>query len=425
MSSPSPAFDPNSVNILVVDDQPLLLAVVKEQLEPQGYQITVSDSAENALGLLQTRQFSVIMASHEMSGGNGLQFLSKAKDLSPAAIRLLVASTLSLTELLDAVKSQMIHRFITKPWLQEELSVILRNSVACQLSSAPVFENAPASAGQAGAGTVQQGEASQTFSLESVTSGSSGETAWTVEKASGAVEAFVKMLGAFHPNLGNTASRTTALCATTAKVLGLPADQAQNLVWAAALHDVALVGVDRGAVRRWIRSPEKCNDEELVIIKRHPTESQEMLASIPIFKEAANIVRSHHENWDGTGYPDRLKGEMIPWLSRVLSVAIYFCSRYQNPAQLMNEIQGLSDQIFDPQAVEAIGRAVPLTQLPRGEREITLAELQPGMVLARDIYNTSGVLVIAKGKELTTAWINKIMAINHSTPINPLALVYC
>jgi response regulator RpfG family c-di-GMP phosphodiesterase len=416
MPSEATAFDPNSVNILIVDNDPVILSVLKEQLEPEGYQITITQDTNQALAAMQKQEFCVIMADQEMSGMTGLQFLSKVKEGQPSAIRLLISSTLGLKELLDAVKSNLIHRFITKPWLREELLIILRNSAACQLSRSQLSSAAgradQASAERAGADSESTGEPSS-------------ETDWTTDKADAAVEAFIKMLGAFHPNLGNTAIRTAALCKTAAQVLGLPPGQAQSLVWAAALHDVAMVGVERNIVRRWVRSPDKCTDEELAIVKRHPIESQDMLGSIPIFQEAAAIVRGHHENWDGTGYPDRLKAEMIPWLSRVLAVAIYFCSRFQNPVQLMNEIQGLSEQMFDPQAVEAIGRAVPLTQLPRGEREILLIELQPGMVLARDIYNTSGVLVIAKGKELTTAWINKIMAINNSTPINPLALVYC
>jgi len=150
-----------------------------------------------------------------------------------------------------------------------------------------------------------------------------------------------------------------------------------------------------------------------------------MLQSYSIFREAGEVIRSHHENWDGTGYPDRLKGETISWLSRLLAVAVYFCSRHQAAAQVLNDIQTQADKMFDPHAVEAIAKAVPATELPRGQREILLAELQAGMVLAGDIYNTSGVLVIAKGKELTAAWINKIQNINNATPLNPYVLVYC
>ncbi len=91
----------------------------------------------------------------------------------------------------------------------------------------------------------------------------------------------------------------------------------------------------------------------------------------------------------------------------------------------MHEAQSQVGKMFDPKALEAVAKAVPVTELPRGEREILLAELQPGAVLAKDIYNTSGVMIIAKDKELTSAWINKIQNINNATPLNPYVLVYC
>ena len=216
-----------------------------------------------------------------------------------------------------------------------------------------------------------------------------------------------------------------ALCRTICDQLGLPADQAQSLIWAAGLFDIAIVGIDRPIVRRWLRSPDRCTDEEMGMIRKHPKQSVEMLQAYPIFKQAGEIMRSHHENWDGTGYPDRLKGETIPWLSRLLAVAVYYCSRHQAPAQVLADVQTQTDKMFDPQAVEVVAKAAPLTELPRGEREILLIELQPGMTLAKDIYNTSGLLIIAKGKELTNAWINKIQNINNTTPLYPHVLVYC
>ena len=197
------------------------------------------------------------------------------------------------------------------------------------------------------------------------------------------------------------------------------------MVWAAGLHDIGLVAIDSTIVRRWLRSPERCKDEEIAMIKRHPSESEQMLKDIPIFAEAATIVRCHHENWDGTGYPDRLKGEAIPWLARLVSASIFFSTRHAGSNQAMTDLEAQKDKMFDPKAVDALAKAVPMTEMPRGEREILISELQAGMVLARDICNTSGMLILAKGKEMNPAWINKILTINSTTPLNPNVLVYC
>lgn len=407
-------MDPNLAKVLVVDDEPVVLAVLKEQLQSEGFDVVTADSPSQAWETLQRSRFTVLLADQEMRGTSGLDLFSKIRASHPATIRVLLNSTLSLKELADAIKSEAIHRFITKPWLREDLLAVLKNSVASALSQTPLSIAAPDVAGPADA------EAASPGAPEAAPAGVLN----TSEGADGAVEVFTKMLGSFHPNLGNTALRAMALCSSLADVLKLPDDQANSLIWAAGLHDIALVGIERGIVRRWLRSPEKCTEEELSLIKRHPKEGEEMLQVWPIFKNAGEIIRGHHENWDGTGYPDRLKAESIPQLSRVLAAAVYYASRHSGHAQVMSEVQGLVDKMFDPKVVEAIAQAGPMTEMPRGEREILLIELQPGMVLARDIYNTAGVLIIAKGKELTAAWINKITNINSATPLNPHVLVY-
>lgn len=415
MSSVSVTMNSAVSKILVVDDDPMILSVLKEQLQPEGFDATFVDSAAKALDALKREGFSIVLADHEMPGMTGLELLTKVKETNPETIRLMVSGRLGLKELLDAVQSGLIHRYITKPWLREELIVILRNSVARKVSETRLTLSDEGTEGS-------KPDAALAPVVES--SGASATAISNHEQADAAVEAFLKILSAFHPNVGNCASRTMALCRTIGLELGLPVDQAQSLIWAGGLYDIAMVGVERAVVRRWLRSPDRCNDEEMGVIRKHPNEAEEMLQAYPIFKEAGEIIRSHHESWDGTGYPDRLKGETIPWLSRVLATAIFYCSRHQGAAQALNEVQAQVERMFDPKAFEIVAKAAPLTELPRGEREIQLGELQPGMTLAKDLYNTSGVLIIAKGKELTTAWINKIQNINNATPLNPFVLVF-
>ena len=412
-------MDPSVAKILIVDDDPMILAVLKEQLQPEGLNATFVDSASKALEALKRESFSIVLADHEMPGMTGLELLSKIQESNPGIVRLMLSGKLAVKELLDAVHSGVIHRYLTKPWLREELLVVLRNSVARKVSESELTVGATdqESEGEpAGAAAESVGAAGGAATMGGVASPDQAEVA---------INVFVRVLREFHPNLGNTAARSVALCKTISDQLALPVNQAQSLKWAAALHDISLVGVDRPIVRRWLRAPDKSTEEEMGIIKKHPKQSEEMLLSYPVFKEAGEVIRSHHENWDGTGYPDRLKGETIPWLSRLLAVVIYFCSRHQASTQVMNETQGQVDKMFDPHAFEALAKSVPLTELPRGEREILLVELAPPMVLARDIYNTSGMLIIPKDKELTSAWINKIQNINNATPLHPYVLVYC
>jgi len=446
MAAKSALIDPSGVRVLLVDDEDMVRNVLKDQLQPEGYNITEADGASKALDILQRENFAVILCDHEMPGMTGLDFLTKIKESHPSITRLLLSSKLSLTALSEAIKTDLIYRFVTKPWLREEVLVTLRNAIThnrlvtenqalhernmnlnLKLTKLAEAEQAATEARQRGA---SDSGASETDS-QGVALGGEGETSagsLTVPPPPGvdlAIQAFTKMLYTFHPNLGNTSQRAVALVQTLGEVLELPSDQLKSLSWAAALHDISLVNVDRGIVRRWLRGPEKCTDEELVIIKRHCELSQKMLEEFEFFKEAGEIIRSHHENWNGTGYPDGLKGEMIPPLSRLLAIVVAYCSKHAASIQAMSEIEAEVETRWDPDAVQAFAKAAALTKMPRGEREILLIELKPGMVLARDIFNANNFLLLPRGRELSDASINKLLSINRITPLDPHVLVYC
>jgi hypothetical protein len=112
-------------------------------------------------------------------------------------------------------------------------------------------------------------------------------------------------------------------------------------------------------------------------------------------------------------------------LSRILAPVVHFCHRNGSTTQILNELESLSDKQFDPTAVRLLAKALPMTQIPRGERELLLIELKAGMVLGRDLFNAGGHLLLPKGRELKDSDINRIIAINRVTPLTPFVLVYC
>lgn len=104
---------------------------------------------------------------------------------------------------------------------------------------------------------------------------------------------------------------------------------------------------------------------------------------------------------------------------------VHFCQRNASVNQILNEIEGMSDKVFDPAAVQALAKAIPITQMPRGEREMLLIELKAGMTLGRDLFNAGGHLLLPKGRELKDSDINRIISINRVTPLEPFVLVFC
>lgn len=110
--------------------------------------------------------------------------------------------------------------------------------------------------------------------------------------------------------------RVTELSLAVGKALGLGAVEIGNLRQGSYLHDIGKMAIPDQILLK----PGALTDEEWTIMKQHPVRSREFLAEIPFLQGAIPIAYSHHERWDGTGYPEGLKGEEIPLLARIFTV---------------------------------------------------------------------------------------------------------
>jgi hypothetical protein len=186
-----------------------------------------------------------------------------------------------------------------------------------------------------------------------------------------------------------------------------------------------MVGVPRQIIRSWEDDPRSVGAAERALIEQHPILGQELCAFGHGMEKAAEVIRSHHERFDGTGFPDKLSGEKIPWQARLLAVAAAWASSRRTREDAVEEIKHQAGAAFDPEAVRAFLKALPATPLPRKEREVMLADLRPGMVLARGIYTANGLLIAPEGQQLNATYIEKLLHHNRIQPITQSLVVYC
>jgi putative nucleotidyltransferase with HDIG domain len=163
-----------------------------------------------------------------------------------------------------------------------------------------------------------------------------------------------------------------SLALDTAKALGLSADERRAVEFGALLHDVGKVAVPKEIINK----PGKLDEREWAIIKMHTVEGQKMLERIGGFMgEIGHIVRSHHERWDGGGYPDGLKGEAIPIGARIVSACDTFNAMtttrsYRDAlpvARALAELEDNAGSQFDPDVVRAIVKVITDSQAPARE----------------------------------------------------------
>lgn len=144
------------------------------------------------------------------------------------------------------------------------------------------------------------------------------------------------------------------------KELGLPAEELETLHRAGLIHDIGKIGVG-GSI---IRKPGPLNESEWEKMRMHPVLGANIVSRIELLSSVVPGVRQHHEHWDGSGYPDGLRGEEIPLIARILSVAdaldaLLTDRSYRTgrpPARALAEIQGAAGRQFDPRVVDALTR---------------------------------------------------------------------
>ena len=150
--------------------------------------------------------------------------------------------------------------------------------------------------------------------------------------------------------------RVTRLAVSLAESLKLSEPTVRRLYWAGLLHDIGKIGVSEKVLNK----PKTLNDFEFEEIKRHPIEGARMLEEIEQMKEIIPIIRHHHENYDGTGYPDKLKSSEIPIEARILAVcdmydAFTSARPYRRPfarVKALDRLKSFKGTRLDPKIVE-------------------------------------------------------------------------
>ena len=150
--------------------------------------------------------------------------------------------------------------------------------------------------------------------------------------------------------------RVTEMTVNLARAFDMSEEELVHVRWGSLLHDIGKMGVPDGILLK----PGPLTEEEWVVMRQHPVYAEDMLSSIRYLRHALDIPRSHHERWDGSGYPRGLKGHLIPLVVRIFSVVdVWDALRSNRPyrdawskEKVRKFIQSSSGTLFDPQVVD-------------------------------------------------------------------------
>ncbi|MEW5722562.1 MAG: two-component system response regulator [Thermodesulfobacteriota bacterium] len=303
---PDAAF-PKSPLILVVDDEELNLRLLEALIRPQGYEVQVARDGVEALARVRETPPDLILLDIMMPRMNGFEVASELRrDEETRTIPIVMVTALQDVE--DRVKALEVGAddFLTKPVDRMELRARVRS-----LLKVKAYNDHMKNYQQ----ELETEVARRTEELRAAYARITKASLETIHRLSRAAEYKDEDTGAH-------ILRMSHYSALVARRMGLNDTTVERILYAAPMHDVGKIGIPDHILLK----PGRLNPEEWVVMKRHTTIGGAILeeAEGGFIKLGEVIALTHHEKWDGSGYPRGLKGREIPLAGRIVAIADVF-----------------------------------------------------------------------------------------------------
>ncbi len=269
-------LDYQGARVLVVDDNPLNVELIADNLAEEGYHVERALSGEEALAKVATQSFDLVLLDVMMPGMNGYEVCERLKrDEKTRLLPVVMVTALEARE--DRIRgiTAGADDFIHKPFDRAELLIRVK---ACIRTKRLTDD---------------------------------------LETAEAILVALGNAIDAKDAYTEGHAERVGHYSVAIGKRLGLPYERLRNVRLGGVLHDIGKIGVPEAILNK----PGPLTDEEFAIMRKHPEIGERICAPLKSMRPILPIIRSHHERPNGSGYPDGLSGEDIPLEARIVCLA--------------------------------------------------------------------------------------------------------
>lgn len=306
--------------ILLVDDEEDNLMLLYRTLRGK-YELERTTSPLQAVELLKNNFYHMVISDHKMPDMDGVELLQFVYNNHPDTVKILLTAYSDASILIDAINSAKIYRYIKKPFVPDELLMIVEAGL-------------------------------EYFQLKKDNENLLNDLK---ELFSGTVKAIIEALDAKDSFTSGRSRRVTYYSLKMAEKLGLSKTDMGKLELAGLLHDIGMIGVTDSILYKI----EKLTPDEYEEIKKHVNYGVKILEDIKQLSGVVNIIKHHHEHYSGNGYPDGLSGEDIPLESRIIAIADAFDGMVSNrayrnaltPQEAFQNIEENRNMQFDPNLI--------------------------------------------------------------------------
>ncbi|MBV4456878.1 response regulator [Pseudomonas sp. COR58] len=415
----------NRPQVLLVDDEEPILNSLRRLLRGQPYDVLLANSGARALEILAQQPVDLVMSDARMPNMDGATLLARIHEAYPSTVRIMLTGYADPSAIIKAINEGRIHRYISKPWNDEEMLLTLRQALEHQhlererqrLEQLIRLQNEKLKTLN---GNLEKRVAARTAELQQTAD--MLDLAYEELKRSyvTGTEVFSLLANLRLPPAKQTNRQIIELMRACCRHFGLDEAASRDLTMAAALYNVGKLSWTDSMM---VTPSDLLHHVERERYRAYPKQSESVLMALDPMKDAARLILHHQEHWDGGGFPDRLRGEAIPFGSRLLKLAVDFVElqrglileRQMNSDEALLYLRQYAGRLYDPGLIEdfILVCAQVMNDVVLADpavKVLSTRELAAGMVLARNLNADNGMLLLNAGKVLSGPLVDKLIA---------------
>jgi response regulator RpfG family c-di-GMP phosphodiesterase len=407
--------------ILCVDDEAQILMSLKRMFRRSGHKVHIANSAAEGLEWLADNEVDIVISDMRMPEMDGHQFLTEVANQWPQTVRMLLTGYSDMESTIGAINNGSIFRYIAKPWDDTDLQMCVERALENKFlrDERDRLESL----------TRQQNDDLQALnqSLEAKVKERTKELVESrrvIESAyDDSIAVFARIIDLREGDSQGRSGHIVEQADRVAKRLKLDEIQRKDLQYAAQLHNIGKIGLPDDLI---MTPYEKMEPDQKALYQQHSTNGEALLMALGPLSRAATIIRSHHEQVGGNGYPDKLSGEDIPIEARILFVVAEYddlrsgalLGTPMDSAAAIRYLKSNAGRRYDERVVEEfvlINKDLEESQSVRKELILSIDNVEPGMILAEDVYLRENVLMLRAGQTLTATFIAKYKSLKDES----------
>ena len=408
--------------ILLVDDEPAVLQALKRLLYRQ-YQVFTANSGDEALAMLTDEPYDLIISDMRMPGMSGADLLKTCFERWPDMARVLITGYSDLESAVKAVNEGNIFRYVNKPWNNEQLRGIVADALQRNLLKYANERLQERVIEQNEELARLNRELEQKFLRKSDQAGEAEaklETAYRslVQEFKSMLHLLVSLVERRNGEEPGSSERLARLAKLFGEFSGLVGQQVQDIYYAALLKNIGKITLPDSVLVKSLTAMTPAEKKEYA---RFTINGQTTLMLLEPLQNAANIIRSHMELYNGKGFPDRLAADAIPRESRLLRIVTDYVDlqrEYNFLGEKLDEeaarayLLKMAGQRYDRDLVDVFMEVLEdfdegvVSNMDR----IPIAEVRVGMTLATNLISPAGMVLLSEGTQITDRHVSKLQA---------------